>query len=226
MESRPLPEGNPPHFARRGVLKQWSRRLQTGVLPITVITIWFVLWIVYRLRVQPAWLHSLPALLLELITLTELAIAATLLLVWIGVAFGQESRESQPAPEISVASLYALSPAAFERYVAGLFRQKGYHVNVRGGSGDHGVDLEVVSKSGKRAVVQCKRYQGKIGEELVRELYGTMIHEQVAHAFLVTTADITPAARQWAQAKPITLIDGETLVSIARVLQEAIRDTG
>jgi restriction system protein len=219
-------EGNPPQFARPGALKQWSRSLRNGALLVPMLTFGFVLWLTYRLLVQPAWLLTLPTLLLELITLTELAIAATLLLVWVGVILGRADQQSKSTPELSVASLYALSPAAFERYVAALFRQKGYHVNVRGGSGDHGVDLEVVGKYGKRAIVQCKRYQGKIGEELIRELYGTMVHEQVAHAFLVTTAEITPAARQWAQTKPITLIDGETLVRIAQVLQETMRTTG
>ncbi|MCB0000495.1 MAG: restriction endonuclease, partial [Anaerolineales bacterium] len=42
---------------------------------------------------------------------------------------------------------------------------------------------------------------------------------RAAHAFLVTTADISDAAREWAQYKPITLIDGETLVQIATSLQ-------
>jgi hypothetical protein len=45
-----------------------------------------------------------------------------------------------------------------------------------------------------------------------------MIHERVHHAFLVTTADISDAARQWAKHKPMTLIDGATLVSIASAL--------
>ncbi|UCC50822.1 MAG: restriction endonuclease, partial [Anaerolineaceae bacterium] len=54
--------------------------------------------------------------------------------------------------------------------------------------------------------------------DIVRELFGTMIHERVHHAFLVTTADISDAARQWATHKPMTLIDGPTLVDIASSL--------
>ncbi|MCA9937479.1 MAG: restriction endonuclease [Anaerolineales bacterium] len=117
-----------------------------------------------------------------------------------------------------MAEIYALSPGAFERYVAGIFRRKGYRVKIRGGSGDLGVDLEVTNQHGKRAIVQCKRYQHTVGAEVVRELYGTLIHERAAHAFLVTTADISTAARDWSQGKPITLIDGETLVHIAYTL--------
>ena len=111
-----------------------------------------------------------------------------------------------------------MNPGDFEKYVAQLFRQKGYRVKLRGSKGDLGVDLELTKPGGKRAIVQCKRYHNTVGPKIVRELYGTLIHEQVAHAFLVTTADISDAARQWAQSKPITFIDGETLVKIAAAL--------
>jgi restriction system protein len=114
-----------------------------------------------------------------------------------------------------------MDPDDFEKYVGQLFRQKGYRVRLRGSKGDLGVDLELTQPSGKRAIVQCKRYHNTVGPKVVRELYGTLVHEQVPHAFLVTTADISDAARQWAQFKPITLIDGETLVKIAAALAKA-----
>ena len=71
------------------------------------------------------------------------------------------------------------------------------------------------------AIVQCKRYQNTVGAELVRELYGTLMHEKALHAFLITTADISSAAREWAQGKPITLIDGATLMAIAAALESS-----
>jgi restriction system protein len=122
-------------------------------------------------------------------------------------------------PAAGRSGLYDLSPRQFERYVAAIFRRKGYQVRLTGGSGDHGVDLELHDlRSSRRAIVQCKRYQNTVGEELVRELYGTLLHELAYHAFLVTTADISDAAREWAQGKPITLIDGAALVEIDAAL--------
>ncbi len=44
------------------------------------------------------------------------------------------------------------------------------------------------------------------------------MHEQAAHAFLVTTAEISKATREWTQGKPMTLIDGATLVKIITAL--------
>jgi hypothetical protein len=113
-------------------------------------------------------------------------------------------------------------PVIFEKFVAHLFRQRGYQVKRRGGRGDHGVDLEMRQANGKKAVVQCKRYSSNVGPDVVRELFGVLIHERAAHAFLVTSADISASARQWASDKPMTLIDGEALLKLANVKRDTV----
>ncbi len=42
-----------------------------------------------------------------------------------------------------------------------------------------------------------------------------MVHERAFHGFLVTTAEISEAARQWAADKPMTLIDGAALSALS-----------
>ncbi len=116
--------------------------------------------------------------------------------------------------------LYDLSPQEFEQYVARLFRKKGYTVTHRGRSGDKGVDLELERTGGKRAIVQCKRYRRPVGPEVVRELFGTLVHERVSHAFLVTTANISKSAREWTQDKPMTLIDGSLLIQVSENMMQ------
>ena len=201
-----------------------SRRTLAALLLVILPTLALLAWLGYRLFARPDWVPTLPTLLHELLVLVEFAAAATLALVWAGI-FWRAAKGDRPGGDprvgpVDLDGLYTLSPQAFERYTAGLFRQKGYQVTLRGRSGDHGVDLELTGRNGKRAVVQCKRYQNTIGEDIVRELYGTLIHERAAHAFLVTTADISTSARNWAQGKPLTLIDGETLIKIAATLRE------
>ncbi len=192
---------------------------------LTGITAVYLVWLIYHRLFNPNWLRTLPAGFQELFWLSELAGAFTLALVWLALLWLR--RTPLPLPDapppativpLSINELYDLSPRAFEEYVAQLFRQKGYHVTMRGRSGDHGVDLELTQSNGRRAIVQCKRYRSAIGPEVVRELYGTLIHERAAHAFLVTTADISESARRWAQGKPMTLIDGRTLDQIAATL--------
>lgn len=174
----------------------------------------FLSWIVAQYLWRPSWLSVLPSILLEMIALVQAATAVTLTIVWL-IWFWRKwvTRDQIEAPDLE--ALQNLAPAEFERYVARLFRRRGYRVHVRGRSGDHGVDLEVTQRGGRRAIVQCKRYRQTVGPDIVRELYGTMIHENVHHAFLVTTASISESARLWARHKAITLIDGQALVEIA-----------
>ncbi|MBU0657987.1 MAG: restriction endonuclease [Alphaproteobacteria bacterium] len=122
------------------------------------------------------------------------------------------------ARNLGPAELLELEPQQFEKHVGRIFRHKGFKVRHRGGSGDHGVDLEVFTRSGRLGVVQCKRYRSTVGEVVVRDLYGTMLHEGAAHAYLATAGVISEAARRWAEGKPITLVDGERLLELAREL--------
>jgi restriction system protein len=182
-----------------------------------IVALLLFLWLVYHYLLQPNWISRLPSFVTEMFFLFEVASGLTLGIV-VTLLWWRQRRQTRPPAVLSVKNMVALSPAAFEQYVATLFRQKGYQVKLRGRSGDKGVDLELTRPGGRHAIVQCKRYRHTIGPDIVRELFGTMIHERVHHAFLVTTADISDAARQWAKHKPMTLIDGATLVDIASTL--------
>jgi restriction system protein len=202
--------------ASDGSINGRNRRYLRGWVILAFITAAFIAWLAYRLLLQPTWPDFFP-LVRELVDLIEGAGAFTLTFLWLGLWWRHRTQEPKPAQmkPISLEALYALSPGDFEKYVGTLFRSKGYKVALRGGSGDHGVDLELIGQDGRRAVVQCKRYQHTVGEDIVRELFGTMIHERSMRGFLVTTAEISASAKEWAQGKPITLIDGPTLVEIA-----------
>lgn len=188
----------------------WKSSLYIGGM-----TAVFLLWLFYRLVVQPAWAAHLPGVLGEMLHLAEAAGLVTLGLLWGVIWLRRGGVTAVTVPPLDLEQLYELSPAEFERYVAGLFRKKGYEVQMRGRSGDLGVDILLTKMDGRQAIVQCKRYRNKVGPDVVRELYGTLIHEQADHAFLVTTAEISTSARRWAEGKPMSLIDGEELSYIA-----------
>lgn len=187
-----------------------------GLLVVGGMTAVFLVWLLSRLLFSGEWIAQLPAWLQEIVDIVEWASAFTIVFLWVAIWWRIRKRvQDPPLRALDVDALYALSPADFERYVGKLFKQRGYRVFLRGRSGDKGVDLVLLQPSGKRAIVQCKRYRHTVGAEIVRELFGTLIHERAAHAFLVTTADISDAAREWAADKPMTLIDGSTLAEIA-----------
>ena len=211
----------------RGAVRDAYTAYGRGLLIIGALTFWLFGWLLFRWVFQPQWMSRLPGIVAEIVALAEIAGAFTLAFLWAGLGwrYWRHLREgvARTHSVLTLEKLYALSPKAFERYVAGLFRQKGYRVVVRGRSGDLGVDLELTGADGRRAIVQCKRYQNTIGAEIIRELYGTLMHERVIWAFLVTTADVSDAAREWAAGKPITLIDGTTLLEIANSLHQKNR---
>ncbi len=108
--------------------------------------------------------------------------------------------------------LLNLGAQEFENLVANLFRRMGYEVRYTPNSSDEGIDL-FLSKTNKKAIVQCKRYdQTKVGQPIVRDLYGAMFHEKADEAYLVTTGLFSQPAQQWARGKPIQLIDGNELI--------------
>ncbi|MFK7805370.1 MAG: restriction endonuclease [Anaerolineae bacterium] len=107
-----------------------------------------------------------------------------------------------------------LDPVDFEHYCGWLYEKEGYSVEETLASGDEGVDL-LLTKRGKKVVVQCKRYAGNVGQPVVRDLYGAMFHVAATEAHLCTTGRISRQAESWAAGKPIELIDGHDMVAWA-----------
>jgi len=119
---------------------------------------------------------------------------------------------------LNLAQMQQLTPSEFEEYVARhIFERQGYRVNNVRDTKDGGIDVLITDANGQQAVVQCKLYAERtVGEPIVRDLYGTMIHAGAGHAYLVTNSSFSAEARRWAFGKPITLIDGLRLVELAR----------
>jgi restriction system protein len=114
--------------------------------------------------------------------------------------------------QTSIESIRALAWSQFEQLIGEAYRRQGYEVQenlVRGADG--GVDLRL-RKDGQTTLVQCKPWKAyKVGVQTVRELYGVVMAEKAGRGVLVTSGVFTKEARQWAEAKPLELIDGEGL---------------
>ncbi len=107
--------------------------------------------------------------------------------------------------------LRAMSPREFEQLIALLFRRMEYAVEITTASVDKGVDL-FIERDGRTAIVQCKRYQGSVSQPVVRDFYGTMIHNRVHQGYIVTTGTFSLPAQNWARGKQIHLVDGAQLM--------------
>lgn len=209
--ARPLEE-----VSRR--VRRTSRRLPWLGWLIILTLLWPLLYgpLIYLVATgwRPRW-ELLRQFLLALLGVHT----ALLLLAWGGLWLWREwqqvLRRRRFEASRTLEQLLALSPSQFEEWTGVLFEGHGYAVRNTADTADHGIDLMVTSPRGERAVVQCKRYRGTVGEPTVRDLYGTTLHVGADLGFLVTTGSISRAARTWARGKPLELIDGERLVRLA-----------
>ncbi len=100
----------------------------------------------------------------------------------------------------------------FEMLVGEAYRQQGYQVKELGGSGpDGGADL-VMTKDGRKYLVQCKQWKAyKVGVKPVRELLGVMVGMGATGGIVVTSGEFTTDAVNFARNNNIQLVDGNTL---------------
>jgi restriction system protein len=141
----------------------------------------------------------------------------TITLLWELSLFSKKRVRLEDAEKLE--DLIAMDPDQFEVLVTKVFRAYGLRAERKGGNFDHGVDIVIYNLQGEKWIAQCKRYKGTVGEPVLRDLYGTMLHERASRAFLVTTGTFTRQAKAWVQGKPIICYDGEGLVRLIRHTQ-------
>jgi len=102
----------------------------------------------------------------------------------------------------------------FQELIASLLRNMGLEVEEMRKTADGGVDAIAISRArivGGKFIIQCKRYDAKVGEQPVRDLYGTVMHHHASKGVLITNSTFTDPAKTFAENKPIELIDGNDL---------------
>ena len=140
-------------------------------------------------------------------------VAALLVLVAGFTAALRKARRRKLYDEQSgIESVRALSWREFEMLIGEAFRCQGYEVLENGGGGaDGGIDLVLHGRGGK-TLVQCKQWKVyKVGVGPVRELFGVLMSENADRAIFVTSGVYTQAAKNFANGKPLQLIDGAQL---------------
>jgi restriction system protein len=113
--------------------------------------------------------------------------------------------------QIQGRQLDKISPIGFEKLIDEIFTAMGYTVKRTKITGDQEVDLLCTGKEREIVVVQCKRYQAKVSSSIVRDFYGTILHEKASRGYLVTTGRFSSPAIDWAKGKPIELVDRDKL---------------
>lgn len=118
-------------------------------------------------------------------------------------------------------NLAAIPWEDFEHLIREIFEKEfssnGGEVKVTQASRDGGVDAVAFDPDpirGGKIVIQAKRYTNTVGVSAVRDLYGTVMNEGATKGILVTTADYGPDAYEFANNKPLTLLNGANLLHL------------
>lgn len=114
-------------------------------------------------------------------------------------------------------NLIDLSAKDFEHFVQNLFTRMGFDTKVYKADGDGGVDCVAYDPNpitGGKFIIQAKRYTKTVQPTAVRDLYGTVQHEGATKGILITTTGYGPSSHEFANGKPLQLIDGSGLLAL------------
>jgi restriction system protein len=112
-------------------------------------------------------------------------------------------------------NLMELTPSQFEALITDLFEKMGLETRLTRPSRDGGVDCVAYDSRpifGGKVVIQAKRYKNTVGVSAVRDLFGTMQNEGATKGILVATSGYGQASHDFANGKPLELIDGGNLL--------------
>lgn len=98
----------------------------------------------------------------------------------------------------------AMNGYAFEKFLAQIFQTAGYDVEETKLSGDQGADL-LISKFGKKMVIQAKNYSGNVGNSAVQEAIAAKSFYGCDDAMVVTNSYFTRSAIELANAASVRL---------------------
>jgi restriction system protein len=116
-------------------------------------------------------------------------------------------------------NLMDLNPREFESLITNLFEKMGLETRQTRPSRDGGVDCVAYDPRpifGGKVVIQAKRYKNTVGVSAVRDLFGTVQNEGASKGILVTTSGFGRASFEFADHKPLELLDGGNLLYLLK----------
>lgn len=119
--------------------------------------------------------------------------------------------------------IYNMDGVEFEDCCIEHFRRLGYSASPTAVSGDYGADI-ILKKHGRKTVVQCKRYKGKVGVAAVQEVLGAKGYYKADYAMVVTNSFFTPNAVRLAKANGVELWDRDKFIRTFNIKRERRRN--
>ncbi|SNR34962.1 restriction endonuclease [Paracoccus sediminis] len=106
---------------------------------------------------------------------------------------------------------------AFEEWVAGRLEAQGWRAHVTAGSGDQGIDI-IARRKGRKIGIQCKRYDGAVGNKAVQEAFSGRAYHRVDTAVVITTGHYTESAKALSRRTGVHLLHVRDIGRIDRLI--------
>jgi restriction endonuclease Mrr len=128
----------------------------------------------------------------------------------------EEQRRQEFARQSTISNIKNLDPLELEQFTAELFMKMGYSVSLTSQTGDHGIDIYLISPDNQKEVVQCKQWKSKkVSERDMREFYGAVMGEDATKGYFVAPWGFSQTAKRWANGKNLILADAAWLYNKA-----------
>ncbi|TBN42556.1 restriction endonuclease [Paracoccus subflavus] len=106
---------------------------------------------------------------------------------------------------------------AFEEWVAGRLEAQGWRAHVTAGSGDQGIDI-IARRKGRKIGIQCKRYDGAVGNKAVQEAFSGRAFHRVDTAVVITTGHYTESAKALSRRTGVHLLHVRDIGRLDRLI--------
>ncbi|ERJ12021.1 restriction endonuclease [Haloplasma contractile] len=116
---------------------------------------------------------------------------------------------NKPVEKITINEIDIMTGLEFEKYLAELFRQKGYKTLLTG-IRDFGVDL-IIEKNGQRFGVQAKRSKDSVSVDAVYQINAGLKKYDLSRGYVITNSTFTTPAKNIAAVNEIILWDRKRL---------------
>lgn len=111
----------------------------------------------------------------------------------------------------------------YEKKCADLLRAKGFtDVKVTPGSGDQGIDV-LAKKKGKKYGIQCKYYEGTVGNKAVQEAFAGASFYDCTIAMVITNSTLTDPAKKLAKKLGVEVWEGIDAIYLQKNDEEYIK---
>jgi hypothetical protein len=105
----------------------------------------------------------------------------------------------------------------FEHWVADQLKKYGWKTTVSQAGSDQGMDI-IAKYNGVTVGIQCKRYEGKVGNKAVQEAFSAKRYFHLDKAIVMTTNGYTKSAIELAAENNIGLHTAEDIPTLAKLL--------